>query len=169
MNTDRSKHRMERLRQIELEQQQWEQDALVMPEVRTSLLPRRRLTHCGTGMEPAAAALVPLCQDRIQRPRRAVAPSQGLFDSFLMVALSEQRNQIHEAPTPKATCSDLGESPRPSSPHTIYTPRSEQGSFAYNNTIRASRPPPRPPLYYGVARYQSQDCSARQSPSFRTH
>lgn len=49
MNTDRSKHRMERLREIELEQQQWEQDALVMPEVRPmccsphdTLLPKHR-------------------------------------------------------------------------------------------------------------------------------
>lgn len=33
--TDRSKLRLERLRLEELEQQRWEQDALVMPEVRT--------------------------------------------------------------------------------------------------------------------------------------
>jgi hypothetical protein len=33
--TDRSKLRMERLRLEELEQQRWEQEALVMPEVRS--------------------------------------------------------------------------------------------------------------------------------------
>ena len=34
LTTDRGKLRMERLRQLELEQLQWEQEALVMPEVR---------------------------------------------------------------------------------------------------------------------------------------
>lgn len=37
-HTDRNKLRMERLRQIELEQQQWEQEALVMPEAWDRLL-----------------------------------------------------------------------------------------------------------------------------------
>ncbi|KAI5999127.1 hypothetical protein EDD15DRAFT_134075 [Pisolithus albus] len=37
-NTDRNKLRMERLRQIELEQQQWEQEALIMPEAWDRLL-----------------------------------------------------------------------------------------------------------------------------------
>ncbi|KAI6008851.1 hypothetical protein F5J12DRAFT_826274 [Pisolithus orientalis] len=36
--SDRNKLRMERLRQIELEQQQWEQEALVMPEAWDQLL-----------------------------------------------------------------------------------------------------------------------------------
>ncbi|KAI6014345.1 hypothetical protein EDC04DRAFT_660601 [Pisolithus marmoratus] len=36
--SDRSKVRMERLRRIELEQQQWEQEALVMPEAWDQLL-----------------------------------------------------------------------------------------------------------------------------------
>jgi hypothetical protein len=34
LTTDRGKLRMERLKQLELEQLQWEQEALVMPEVR---------------------------------------------------------------------------------------------------------------------------------------
>ncbi|KAI6011826.1 hypothetical protein EDC04DRAFT_2905200 [Pisolithus marmoratus] len=36
--SDRTKVRMERLRRIELEQQQWEQEALVMPEAWDQLL-----------------------------------------------------------------------------------------------------------------------------------
>jgi hypothetical protein len=36
--TDRSKLRMERLRLEELEQQRWEQEALVMPEVRSYVI-----------------------------------------------------------------------------------------------------------------------------------
>jgi hypothetical protein len=41
--TDRSRLRMERLRLEELEQQRWEQDALVMPEVRIYLPFMRRI------------------------------------------------------------------------------------------------------------------------------
>jgi hypothetical protein len=41
--TDRSRLRMERLRLEELEQQRWEQDALVMPEVRIYLPLMRRI------------------------------------------------------------------------------------------------------------------------------
>ena len=36
LTTDRGKIRMEKLRQLELEQLQWEQEALVMPEVRSA-------------------------------------------------------------------------------------------------------------------------------------
>jgi hypothetical protein len=45
--TDRSKLRMERLRLEELEQQRWEQEALVMPEVRSYVFCSALLVaHC---------------------------------------------------------------------------------------------------------------------------
>ncbi|KAG6328740.1 hypothetical protein ID866_10348, partial [Astraeus odoratus] len=58
--SDRSKLRMERLRQMELEQQQWEQEALVLPEVCAACAP------CVSHAEPHSTgpgfgqALVPL-------------------------------------------------------------------------------------------------------------
>ncbi|KIM63130.1 hypothetical protein SCLCIDRAFT_1214433 [Scleroderma citrinum Foug A] len=187
MNTDRSKHRMERLREIELEQQQWEQDALVMPEAWDQLL---LLSFRSVKTEFSDL-------DGLSWSTRCCNPD------------TTHTPWVHEAPTPKATCSDLGQStvspdtaywpprlpPPPAPTHTVYPPRSELGSFAPDNTIRASRlPPSRPPLYpanqlydlsHRVARLgtcQSQDCShqnpntsmRRQSfehlpASFRTH
>ena len=48
LNTDRGKLRMEKLRQLEREQLQWEQDALVMPEVRPAPLINDLLTRACT-------------------------------------------------------------------------------------------------------------------------
>ncbi|KAL4072121.1 hypothetical protein J3A83DRAFT_4045348, partial [Scleroderma citrinum] len=133
--SDRSKHRMERLRQIELEQQKWEQDALVMPEAWDQLL---LLSFQSVKTEFSDLDGLLRCYDRNNTN-------------------TARRNQVHEPPTPKATCSDLDESvvasenacwpPRPPpSSAPIYTSRSELASFAPGDTIRASRlAPPRSP------------------------
>lgn len=68
LTTDRGKLRMEKLRQLELEQLQWEQEALVMPEVRLPLFIPRLLTRLWPGPQPRALALLRVCQNRIQRP-----------------------------------------------------------------------------------------------------
>jgi hypothetical protein len=51
--TDRSRLRMERLRLEELEQQRWEQDALVMPEVRSYLFAESCITEAYCSPRPS--------------------------------------------------------------------------------------------------------------------
>lgn len=56
--TDRGKLRMERLRQLELEQLQWEQEALVMPEVGLAPPMFCLLTRPCTVPQPGALSLL---------------------------------------------------------------------------------------------------------------
>jgi len=67
--TDRSRLRMERLRLEELEQQRWEQDALVMPEVciYLSCTTSQRLT-ARLGTQSGLNNVICVGQDGIQRP-----------------------------------------------------------------------------------------------------
>ncbi|KAF9221161.1 hypothetical protein BS17DRAFT_786001 [Gyrodon lividus] len=145
--TDRSKLRMERLKQLELEQLQWEQEALVMPED----LNRALFLS-------------------FESVKTEFSDLDGLSWSRYPVPLVTNP-WAHEEPTPKPTHTELGEFPsasepchdnRPStltqphsyshSPHTHAQPhlsakpisyaissRAELASFAPEDTIRASR------------------------------
>ncbi|KIK93398.1 hypothetical protein PAXRUDRAFT_829027 [Paxillus rubicundulus Ve08.2h10] len=145
--TDRSKLRMERLRQMELEQLQWEQEALVMPED----LNRALFLS-------------------FESVKTEFSDLDGLSWSRYPVPLVTNP-WAHEEPTPKLACTELGEFPsasdpchdtRPSthtqppplshSPHTHGQPhlsskslsyaissRAELASLAPEDTIRASR------------------------------
>ncbi|KAF8837658.1 hypothetical protein BDN67DRAFT_972623 [Paxillus ammoniavirescens] len=145
--TDRSKLRMERLRQMELEQLQWEQEALVMPE------DLNRALYLS-----------------FESVKTEFSDLDGLSWSRYPVPLVTNP-WAHEEPTPKLTCTELGEFPSaldhchdtlPSThtqPHSLsHTPhthahphpsakplsyaissRAELASFAPEDTIRASR------------------------------
>ncbi|KAH7886708.1 hypothetical protein F5I97DRAFT_1780018, partial [Phlebopus sp. FC_14] len=112
--SDRSKIRMERLRQQELEQMRWEQEALIMPE------------------------------DLNRALLRSFESVKTEFSDLDGLKWSPYVKQVHEEQTPKATCTELGEFPRVSDPAHRSSPcamssHAELASSAPEDTIRTSR------------------------------
>ncbi|KAF8552673.1 hypothetical protein OG21DRAFT_1604556 [Imleria badia] len=114
LNTDRGKLRMERLRQLELEQLQWEQEALVMPEDLNRAL--------FLSFESVKTEFSDL--DGLSWPRYPVPLVTNPW--------------VVEEPTPKLTCTEIDEFP--TAPRTpVHSP-----TFPHHHSPPQRRPPPKP-------------------------
>ncbi|KIJ62507.1 hypothetical protein HYDPIDRAFT_114642 [Hydnomerulius pinastri MD-312] len=132
--TDRSKLRMERLKQLELEQLQWEQEALVMPED----LNRALLLS-------------------FESVKTEFSDLDGLSWSRYPVPLVTNP-WAHEEPTPKATCTELGEFPSSSDPCSTHphapNPHASHprpSSSRHYSPLHPHRPSKSQPLSYAIS------------------
>ncbi|KAG6372531.1 hypothetical protein JVT61DRAFT_7639 [Boletus reticuloceps] len=143
LTTDRGKLRMERLRQLELEQLQWEQEALVMPEVR----PAPFISADSRNHQQDLNRALFLSFESV---KTEFSDLDGLSWSRYPVPLVINPWAVEE-PTPKLTCTEIDEFPTPPDSCDLCTPVHSPTFPAFSHHSQC-RPPPKPLPYASSSR-----------------